>query len=92
MIKSRPNDPYQNFEARFVAEIAHFNSNVTTLALHLFILAVPLLSGTNIDGAQRVLGLSSASSYETITASSTDDQIVTQFTYEKVASIMCQCD
>lgn len=45
-----------------------------------------------MDEAQRITILSAAGSHSSIASTDTDAEIVTQLTYEKVASMLRQCD
>lgn len=83
----------RNFESRFPAQVAKFNSISQTTKLPECLTALMLLSNSNIDDAQRVSVLASASSSDSeLNAQSTNDEFLNAITYQSVASVIKQCD
>lgn len=91
-IRRKSSESFQNFEARFAAKVAKYHCHGTTRQLHGSIFAMMLLSTSNIDDTQRIPILSSAGAGVIIQWTDFGDEIVTQITYENIASISRQCD
>lgn len=92
MVKRKSHESNLAYENKFAAQVAKYNCHGKVLAIHEIILTMMLLSGQNIDDAQRISILSYAGSGSTISATSSIADIVTETTFEKVASILPQCD
>lgn len=88
--KRKTHESYQAYEAKFATQVAKYHAHGKPLAIHESILAMMLLSGSNIDDGQRIPILSSASSNDAIYSTDTDADIVVRFTYEKVRDILTQ--
>lgn len=86
-----PSESYQSYENKISAQVAKISAHGKELAIHESLLAMMLLSGINVDDAQRIPILFSARSSDAIEATDTVASIVTQNTYGKVASILRQC-
>lgn len=87
------NESMKNFESRFSAQVAKFNSISTTTKLPECITALMLLSNSAIDDSQRVSVLAAAApSGDSLDAQSTNDQFLSAITYQSVSSVIKQCD
>lgn len=87
------NENMKNFESRFSAQVAKFNSISTTTKLPECITALMLLSNSAIDDTQRVSVLAAAApSDDNLNAQSTNDQFLSAITYQSVSSVIRQCD
>ncbi len=83
----------KNFESRFSAHVAKFNSISTTTKLPECITALMLLANSAIDDNQRISVMAAtAPSDATFTAQSTNDEFLAAITYNSVASVIKQCD
>lgn len=91
-IKLKSKESYHKYEPKFTAKIEKIHHHGITLAINQSILAMMLLSESNIDEVKQIQILSSATSGSVVTSSDNDDAIVTQITYENVASVLPQCD
>lgn len=91
-VKRNATDSYKSYEDTFASQVAKFSAHVNELMIHESLLAMMLMSGSNIDDAQRIQILLSASSKTVISSTATVAAILTAITYEKVASILRQCD
>lgn len=83
---------YHNYEGLFAAQVAKYYYHHSTEQFPQSILAMRLLSGSNFNDTQRIPILSGAGSELTVELTDTGNAIVTQITYENIASIFRQCD
>lgn len=87
------NETMKNFESRFSAQVAKFNSKSTTTKLPECITALMLLSNSAINDAQRVSVMAAAApSDENLNSQSSNDEFLSAFTYQSVSSVIKQCD
>lgn len=87
------NETVKNFESRFSAQVARFNSISTTTKLPECITALMFLSNSAIDDSQRVSVMAAAApSDENLNAQSTNEQFLGAITYQSVSSVIKQCD
>ena len=83
----------KNFESRFSAQVAKFNSISDTTKLPECITALMLLSNSAIDDTQRISVMAAAApSDQHLNGQSTNDQFLSAITYQSVASVVKQCD
>ena len=83
----------KNFESRFSAQSAKFNSLSQTTKLPECIIALMLLSNSAIDDNQRVSVMAAAApSDSNLYNQSTNYQFLGVITYQSVASVIRQCD
>ena len=83
----------KNFESRFSAQVAKFNSIATTTKLPEYTTALMLLSNSSIDDNQRVSVLAAtAPSDPNMNAQSSNDDFLAAITYSSVASAVKHCD
>lgn len=83
----------ENFESRFAAQVAKFNSITKTTKLPECIAALMLLSSFAINDSQRVSVMAgAASSDENLTSQSSNDQFLSSITHQPIPSVIKQCD
>ena len=101
--KRGANESFRNFESRFNAALCRYNSLGDSVSMSEPMAALYLLANANVDSSQRVSILASAASNlpntddsSTSTATSgvslTTDKLVSQVSYEGIASVLRQCD
>ena len=87
------NETMKNFESRFSAQVAKFNSISATTRLPECITALMLLSNSAIDDSQRVSVMAAAApSDESLNSQSSNDAFLSSITYQSVSSVIKQCD
>lgn len=83
----------ENFESRFSAQVAKFNSITKTTKFPECIAALMLLSSFAINDSQRVSVMAAAaSSDENLTSQSSNDQFLSSIIYQPIPSVIKQCD
>ena len=85
-------ESFRNFESRFNANVTKFNAASEATKLPEAITAFMLLSNSNIDNTQRVSVLAATSNNENIDENATTSDYIKAISYEKVASVLRQCD
>lgn len=84
---------FRNFEQRFAANMAKFNSISETTKLPECITALMLLANASVDDAQRISVLASAANHNgEVNDQASNDALLETITYESIASIIKQCD
>lgn len=88
------NEFFKNFETRFVAQMSRYIAHGLSVALPPNIVTLLLLANTNVGGSQRVTILfsDSANASTSVTADSTNDDLIMLVEYEATASVICQFD
>lgn len=87
-----PNESFQNYEARFSAQVAKLNGHGKAASLHESLLGLMLLAGSLIDDSKRFSILSSVDGRECVTLERHSDSVLSQMKYEDVAPVLRQCD
>ena len=87
------NEAMKNFEPRFSAQVAKFNSISSTSKLPECITALMLLSNSAIEDSQRVSVMAAAApSNQNLSSNSSNDEFLSAITYQSVSSVINQCD
>ena len=96
-------ESFRNFESRFNANLCRYNSLGSSISMSEPMAALYLLANANVDASQRVSILASAASNlptptestnstANTSVSMTTDTLVSQVSYEGIASVLRQCD
>lgn len=85
-------ETFQEYEARFSAQLAKYNSHSSTTAISDAIAGMMLLVNSDVDDSQRISILSAASPSTALPDAATTDQHLENVKYETIASVLRQCD
>ena len=90
--KQDMNETYQNFETRFDANVCRLNTTCSGAKLPSAVLSFLLLTNSRIDSSQRASILSASCPTEKVNVEDDMKDILEQVSYEKVASVVRDCD
>ncbi len=91
--KRGSNESFKNFESRFEAQVAKFNSHSESSKLPEALVAFMLLANSNVDSGQRISVLAAAAPREDeFEENATTSDFLQSVTYNSVASVLRQCD
>ena len=90
--KRGANESFRNFESRFNAQVSKMNAASSSARLPQALTALKLLENTGVEDGQRVSALAAVSSNAGLPASASTDELTKTVSYEKIASVLRQCD
>lgn len=91
-MKRALHETFKNFQFWFFPQISKFNSNSSSSKLPEALTAIILLAGSAVDNWHRFSVLAAVSNGTSLDASATTDEYLAAVSYEKVASVLRQCD
>ena len=91
-MKRGSTETFRNFESRFLAQVSRLNSTSTSSKLPEALRAFMLLANSSVDNGQRISVLAAASNGTSIDSNASTDEYLNAVQYEKVASVLRQCD
>lgn len=92
--KRDQNESFKIFESRFSAQMSRYNGHGTSIVLPGGNVTLLLLANAKVGDLQRVpiLSYTSAKTYSTVTATTTNDDVINKVEYRAVALVILQCD
>eukprot|EP00171_Calliarthron_tuberculosum_P006240 IDg6240t1 len=87
------NESFRNFELRYQAQLARFNSHSESCKLPDSLTAFMLLANSAIDSSQRISVLATATpSASNFDQSATTNDYLKKISYKSIATVLRQCD